>query len=611
MPPARTLLPFVLLIFAAACTPANAQDAKADLKKVTKVYRDATSLRLQGSTTFESHSADSDNSNRQSFSAFVGKSGRYRQEFGRYVQVGDGQQIWNYYQRDNTYSSYKQFSPIPLFFGTGGFDARAPERGLIQASFQQKAQWQTLHGPVACDVVVATYGGVPNFANSSVTLWIDPQSGLVWKSVQTMQNTYQNVSTTTVRTTEFEDIQINPDLSADAFIFTPPEGATERAANGVAPQPVQPIGKTAPNFKLPSLDGSQVELTSFKGKIVLLDFWATWCGPCRMEIPKLQKLSQKENETMVVLGVNVGEDEEVVRKFVHEYKMTYPVLLTKLDDHLFAQYAVKAYPTAVIVDSKGIVSEYHIGSRLDSEKLLKASIERIARPDYVAPAPLAVPAPVVSANNMTSPAPIKNLAPLFEPKTAQDFLARASIEMRDRHYDDALIDATTALRLQPNWDAAQHLRAQIYYDTKEYQEAIDDCSAVLTRAPDWAAVWHLRGLARSYSGHHDQAIPDYTKAMKLNPYTAGYFNARGWAYLELGDLDHALPDFNRAIELTAGFELAYENRAKLFEKKDDLSSELADLEMAIRLSPTRSWAVEQRTRVLAKLRSADAKAVRP
>ena len=90
MPPARTLLPFVLLIFAAACTPANAQDAKADLKKVTKVYRDATSLRLQGSTTFESHSADSDNSNRQSFSAFVGKSGRYRQEFGRYVQVGDG-----------------------------------------------------------------------------------------------------------------------------------------------------------------------------------------------------------------------------------------------------------------------------------------------------------------------------------------------------------------------------------------------------------------------------------------------------------------------------------------------------------------------------------------
>ena len=559
MPRARCLLPSLLLLFAASCFSARAQDANADLKKVTKTYRDATSLRLQGATTFESHNADSDSSNRQSFSALVGKSGRYRQEFGRYVQVGDGQKVWNYYQRDNTYSSYKEFSLIPLFFGTGGFDARAPERGLIQASLQQKAQWHTVGGPVACDVVVATYGGgIPNFANSSVTLWIDPQSGLVWKSVQTMQSTYQNVSTTTVRTTEFEDIQINPEFSADAFTFTPPEGATERAANGAAPQPVQPVGKPAPNFKLPSLDGSPVELAAFKGKIVLLDFWATWCGPCRMEIPKLQKLSQKESDTMVILGVNVGEDEGVVRKFVHEYKMTYPVLLTKLDDRLFAQYAVKAYPTAVIIDAKGIVSEYHIGSRPDSEKLLKASIERMARPDYVPPAPLPAPAPTVAAaNNNTSPSANKNAAPPFEPKTAQDFVARANLALHDRHYDDALADATTALRLQPNWDAAQHLRAQIYYDTKDYQEAIDDCSAVLTRAPDWAAVWFLRAQARSYSGHHDQAIPDYTQALKLNPYTAAYFNARGWAHLELGDLDQALPDLNRAIELSAGFELAY------------------------------------------------------
>src|ERR1700730_5834470 len=83
----------------------------------------------------------------------------------------------------------------------------------------------------------------------------------------------------------------------------------------------------APNFELKDLSGDTVRLESFKGHPVLLDFWATWCGPCRMSIPKVQEFYMRhQDEGVVVLGLNLDDEPSGVYGFVNRFKMTYPVL---------------------------------------------------------------------------------------------------------------------------------------------------------------------------------------------------------------------------------------------------------------------------------------------
>src|ERR1700689_4864587 len=83
----------------------------------------------------------------------------------------------------------------------------------------------------------------------------------------------------------------------------------------------------APNFELRDLSGNVVRLESFRGHPVLLDFWATWCGPCRMSIPKVQEFYMRhKDEGLVVLGMNMDDEPSGVFGFVKHFKMTYPVL---------------------------------------------------------------------------------------------------------------------------------------------------------------------------------------------------------------------------------------------------------------------------------------------
>ena len=76
------------------------------------------------------------------------------------------------------------------------------------------------------------------------------------------------------------------------------------------------IGQAAPNFKLPDLSGQQVSLDQYKGKVVMLDFWATWCGPCRMTMPLMESIQKEYADTLVLLAVNLQEPRDVVRDYV-------------------------------------------------------------------------------------------------------------------------------------------------------------------------------------------------------------------------------------------------------------------------------------------------------
>ncbi len=129
---------------------------------------------------------------------------------------------------------------------------------------------------------------------------------------------------------------------------------------GVSKKGVGMIGQPAPALSGPTVDGTSFDLAAAKGKVVLVNFWATWCGPCQMEIPDLIKLQTKyASRGFTVVGVSYDEKLETAAAFAHEKKMTYPIL--QGTDAMRKPWGnIEALPTSYLLDRDGtIVWEIH------------------------------------------------------------------------------------------------------------------------------------------------------------------------------------------------------------------------------------------------------------
>lgn len=121
-----------------------------------------------------------------------------------------------------------------------------------------------------------------------------------------------------------------------------------------------PDGK-AIDFKLKTLDGKEVSLSSFKGKKVFLNFWATWCPPCRQEMPELEKLYQESKDSdLIILTINLGEDNKTVKSFMDKNKYSFNVALD-LDQNVAIKYNIVSIPTSIFIDSEGNLVSKKIG----------------------------------------------------------------------------------------------------------------------------------------------------------------------------------------------------------------------------------------------------------
>jgi cytochrome c biogenesis protein CcmG/thiol:disulfide interchange protein DsbE len=144
-----------------------------------------------------------------------------------------------------------------------------------------------------------------------------------------------------------------------------------RLTAGSGSEALQGLSKSipAPDFKLEALDGSSLNLADLRGRPVLINFWATWCGPCQQEMPLIQQYYQKYNSDLVVLAVNSDEPKADVQAFVTNLNLTFPVLLDpgmKVED----LYQVRAFPTTFFVDKSGTIRYQHIGT-LDEGQLVQ------------------------------------------------------------------------------------------------------------------------------------------------------------------------------------------------------------------------------------------------
>ncbi len=190
-----------------------------------------------------------------------------------------------------------------------------------------------------------------------------------------------NVKVTSDSEEDYSNIVANSTVPDTAFDTTPPKGtqfvdpAAAAAAQGQdeEPKPPVPLGKLAPNFTVKTLAGEKRSLADFKGKVVMIDFWATWCPPCRKGLPETQALAKAYGDKgLAVLAIS-DEDAKTVSPFIKSNHYTFPAYLDA-GSKMSATYKIEAIPTVIIIDKTGHLLNYMVG--LQDPATIKAALKK-------------------------------------------------------------------------------------------------------------------------------------------------------------------------------------------------------------------------------------------
>jgi peroxiredoxin len=134
--------------------------------------------------------------------------------------------------------------------------------------------------------------------------------------------------------------------------------------------PCPDIGSDAPNFTLKNLDGASVSLQDFRGSPILMNFWATWCGPCVAEMPHLQEVySERSSDGLVLLSIDIGETSAQVEGFIKQSGFTFPVLLDTQADVAELYCLPQVLPQTLLIDSEGVIKDRKVGAFRDKNEI--------------------------------------------------------------------------------------------------------------------------------------------------------------------------------------------------------------------------------------------------
>ena len=159
-----------------------------------------------------------------------------------------------------------------------------------------------------------------------------------------------------------------------AFLVFSPAACKKKEAGVEAVPPS--IGDIAPDFISKDVNGNTVRLSDYKGKVVLIELWATWCGPCRALTPVLNKIYEKyKDKGFVVLALTPEENTNTVKSYIKENNVTYPVLIT--DMKTTRRYGVISIPASFLISRDGRVAEKHLGVTRDIVQELSSGIEKL------------------------------------------------------------------------------------------------------------------------------------------------------------------------------------------------------------------------------------------
>jgi thiol-disulfide isomerase/thioredoxin len=218
-------------------------------------------------------------------------------------------------------------------------------------------------------------------SNQIRTFWLDQRSGLLrkvqidmLKDMVAREVPDAKVATWTIDYTRSADTAPPNEM----FVWTPPADATpirSRRPTLAAAEGGGLVGKPAPAITLDDLDGRPLSLASLKGSVVVLDFWATWCPPCRESMPHLDKLQEEFAGRAHVLAVNVREDAELVRKFLKDNNLSVRVLLDPAGNAA-ERFGVRGIPQTVIIGKNGAVQNVIVGFGPDTAATLRDEVSK-------------------------------------------------------------------------------------------------------------------------------------------------------------------------------------------------------------------------------------------
>lgn len=353
------------------------KEAKKLLEKVGRTYNNLKSYSFESITTIETKADRIRQKVEFRESTAVVKPDKVRVETTNMLVVSDGRTIWSYAPQLKEYTR-KDVSAAKASPGSSqelsllNLPQRPPygqiAQGVIRARILREETLEIEGKSFDCIVVEVEYDlRLPaSIKQSPKTFWIDKARNIVLRESYTMSMESSAFGPTeTKRTTTFTAAKLNEPLSDSLFAFVPPEGAkeVERLSiwGGVASDRAANLkGREAFDFTLKDLDGREVNLKSLRGKVVLLSFWATWCGPCRAEMPLIEKLHREfKDRGLVVLGIN-SESPEIAREFFRKNKYTFTSLVDDRGE-VFRSYQASSIPMVVVIGRDGKILATRVG----------------------------------------------------------------------------------------------------------------------------------------------------------------------------------------------------------------------------------------------------------
>jgi outer membrane lipoprotein-sorting protein/peroxiredoxin len=375
-----------LLALLALSAVASGQTGSEILKKVSETYQSLKSYQFEAQVVNESVSESNESRSRSTrISAAILPDQRRLETKGggqsSSLRVYDGHTVWEFRPGVSQFSRQDQatYKPPRMNALTDPVDGYKALEKAEDAKLLREESIEAAGGVRPCWVVEVPSKFRPGgmmLERSPTAYWVDKSTNLVLKEYQSskIKTPMMDVPQAQTTTTTYTVARTNESLPDALFRFQPPEGAAE-VSEFTSPFGAGSmlVGRHMPEFTLQDLAGRELAASSLQGKAVLVNFWATWCAPCREQMPKIQELHRTlADKGLVVLAINDGESAEIAGKYVEEHKYTFRVLLDR-DKSIAGKFSVSAFPTLFLIDKDGNVRAQYTGynSALDLREELK------------------------------------------------------------------------------------------------------------------------------------------------------------------------------------------------------------------------------------------------
>ncbi len=380
MKPAVASVAAILLGFFLASPLRAAELSAAEiLTRVSRAYRNLRSYQIEAVRGITISLGGAQNYRSTKISLMVVKPGRIRlireDDQGQLLIVSNGETTWTYLRARKEYTE---------------------ESGAAVATAQEgQPDSDEAMDPLteAQNMVVGRYLGLSNLSGAELAgrdrikldgakidcfvvkvvvqgqnheMWIDPARFLVLRHKISAKIDRHGASLLLQALITVKHLQLDVNPEESEFVFTPPSKARKVQALGIPGERVSLTGKTAADFTLKALEGSPLRLSDLRGKIVVIDFWATWCPPCREELPVLEELHKELGERgVVVLGIT-DEDAGTIKSFLKKHPCSFTMLMDSKDE-AHKLYATRAIPTVLVINRAGVIVAHFVGTQSKDE----------------------------------------------------------------------------------------------------------------------------------------------------------------------------------------------------------------------------------------------------